>query len=218
MNVRRRGRPLTIVLATALAVSLVSGVIAWRLPGNNRGYAPVQPIAFSHRLHAGDLQISCFYCHSSAETSRYAGIPATNVCQNCHRAVRATTAQTKGEEELAARESREPRPIVSPELKKLYSALALNDELDPIPGRAPMPVAWTKVHVLPDFVYFDHRAHVAAGLVCQRCHGPIATMERVRQVETLTMGWCVDCHREMSNANVNGKAVHASLDCGTCHY
>ena len=213
-----RGQSLTIVLATALAVSLVSGVMAWRLPGNNRGYEPVQPIAFSHRLHAGELQISCFYCHSGAETSRYAGIPAVNICQNCHRDVTAPLAQTKREEELAAKENRDPRSVISPELKKLYDTLALDDELEPVPGQTAKPIVWTKVHVLPDFVYFDHRAHVGAGVACQRCHGPIETMDRVRQAETLTMGWCVNCHRDVINTGVNGKAVHPSIDCVTCHY
>ena len=107
---------------------------------------------------------------------------------------------------------------MSPELQKLYDALALDSELEPVPGRAPKPIVWTKVHVLPDFVYFDHRAHVTVGVACQRCHGPIETMDRVRQAETLTMGWCVNCHREVNSTGVNGKAVHPSIDCVTCHY
>ena len=213
-----RRRLLTLVLATALAASLVSLARAWHEPGNNQGYEPVQPIAYSHRLHAGELQISCFYCHAGAETSRYAGIPSANICENCHRAVTASLAATKGEEELATQQNRDVRAVVSPELKKLHDALALDNNRLPVAGRTPTPIVWTKVDALPDFVYFDHRAHVSAGVVCQRCHGPVESMERVRQVETLAMGWCVNCHRDVSRTGVNGKPVHASIDCVTCHY
>jgi hypothetical protein len=75
-----------------------------------------------------------------------------------------------------------------------------------------------RVHNLPDFVYFDHRAHVTAGVTCQHCHGPIESMERVRQVETLSMGWCVNCHRDATENGISGQAVHASTDCAVCHY
>ena len=109
-------------------------------------------------------------------------------------------------------------PVESPELRKLYDALALDKSLTPIPGKAPKPIAWKRVHKLPDFVYFDHRAHIAATVRCQTCHGPIETMERVRQYETLAMGWCVNCHRDVNQNGVNGKQVHASIDCVTCHY
>ena len=211
-------RILTPVLGAALIVSLGALVLAWRLPGNNQGYEPVQPIAFSHKLHAGELQLSCLYCHAGGETSRYAGVPAVNICMNCHQAVTSTFAAFKQENASAEREKREPRPVVSAELRKLYDALALDDVLTSIDGRAPKPIAWTKVHTLPDFVYFDHRAHISAGVVCQRCHGQVESMERIRQVETLEMGWCVNCHREVNRNGVNGKAVHASIDCVTCHY
>ena len=80
------------------------------------------------------------------------------------------------------------------------------------------PIAWVRVHTLPDFVRFDHSPHVTAGLACQTCHGPIETMERVRQEESLSMGWCLSCHRDMSESGIAGKAVHASTDCTTCHY
>jgi hypothetical protein len=197
----------TVVLATALAVSLVPLAWAWRSPGNNQGYSPAQPIAFSHKLHAGDMQISCFYCHAGAETSRYAGIPSSNICMNCHGRVTASFA-----------EQQQARPRESPELRKLYDALALNNGLAPIEGKSPKPIAWQKVHQLPDFVYFDHRAHIAASVQCQQCHGTIESMERVRQVETLAMGWCVNCHRDVNRTGVAGKPVHASIDCVTCHY
>jgi hypothetical protein len=207
-----------IVLAAALAVSLVTLAAAVRLPGDNQGYEPAQPIAYSHKLHAGDLQIQCTYCHFAAEKSRHAGIPPLNVCMNCHSGVTTTLAAVKLEEQNAQQQNRAPQTLESPELRKLYDALALDQTLSPIAGQAPKPIAWKRVHKLPDFVYFDHRAHLAATVACQTCHGPIETMERVRQYETLTMGWCVNCHRDVNENGVNGNQVHASIDCVTCHY
>jgi hypothetical protein len=212
-------KPITaVVLAAALAVSLVTLVAAIRLPGNNQGYEPTQPIAYSHRLHAGELQIGCLYCHSGAEKSRHAGIPAMNVCMNCHSGVTATMAALKQEEEAAAREKRAANTIESPELRKLYDALALDDTLFPIEGKTPTPIAWKRIHNLPDFVYFDHRAHITASVTCQTCHGPIETMERVRQYERLSMGWCVNCHRDANENGIAGRQVQAPIDCVTCHY
>jgi len=212
-------RPITaIVLAAALALSLVTLVTALRLPGDNQGYEPVQPIAYSHKLHAGELQIQCQYCHSSADKSRHAGIPAMNVCMNCHSGVTATLAAVKAEEAAAAEQKRAAQPIRSAELQKLYDALALDKDLVPIADKTPTPIAWKRIHKLPDFVYFDHRAHITATVACQTCHGPIQEMERVRQYETLSMGWCVNCHRDVNEKGVNGKQVHASTDCTTCHY
>jgi hypothetical protein len=137
---------------------------------------------------------------------------------NCHRFVTSSLGALRAEDEVAQKEKRSPRAIVSPELRKLYDALALDQKLQPDASRTPQPVEWTRVHSLPDYVYFDHRAHVRAGVACQRCHGPVETMERVRQVSDLSMGWCVNCHRDTSRDGVNGKAVQASADCGTCHY
>ena len=195
------------MLAAALAASLVTLASAWRSPGNNQGYEPVQPIAFSHKLHAGEMQISCLYCHGAAETSRYAGIPALNVCMNCHKNVTASSAAQQ-----------QTPPVESRELRTLYDALALDKALNPVAGRLPRPIAWQKVHVVPDFVYFDHRAHITAAVPCQRCHGPVESMVRVRQFETLSMGWCVNCHRDVNRTGVAGTPVHASIDCVTCHY
>jgi len=212
-------RPITAVaLAIALAVSLVTLAAALRLPGNNQGYEPVQPIAYSHKLHAGDLQIQCIYCHSGADKSRHAGIPAMSVCMNCHSGVSATLAAVQQEEKAAAAEKRAAATIVSPELQKLYDALALDETLFPKPDEMPKPIAWKRIHKLPDFVYFDHRAHITASVRCQQCHGPIEEMERVRQYEPLSMGWCVNCHRDVNETGVAGRQVHASIDCVTCHY
>lgn len=210
-----------IFLLTAIAFTtslLVARVRGFNLPGNHQGYEPVQPIAYSHRLHAGDLQLPCLYCHSNAEKGRHAGVPAATVCMNCHRFVTAPIGAVRAEDEQAAKESRPARPIVSPELQKLYDALALDAKLQPDPSRSPQPVAWTRIHSLPDFVYFDHRAHVGAGVTCQTCHGPVETMERVRQANTLSMGWCVNCHRDAAQTGINGRPVRPSIDCSTCHY
>jgi Cytochrome c7 and related cytochrome c len=214
------GRIASITLLVGLAFSLLlfasrTGVL--HLPGNQQGYEPVQPIAYSHRLHAGELQIACMYCHFGADKSRHAGIPAASVCMNCHRYVTAPLGVVRAEDEQAQAEKRKPRMLVSPELQKLYDALALDARMQSDPSRQTHPVAWVKVHNLPDFVYFDHRAHVTAGVTCQSCHGPVETMERVQQVSDLSMGWCVNCHRESNRTGINGRRVNASIDCSACH-
>jgi hypothetical protein len=214
-------RVVTLVLALGLAFGLLSlapRLAALRLPGNHQGFEPAQPIAYSHRLHAGELAIPCQYCHSGAERSRLAGIPSAGVCMNCHRFVTAARSVVRAEEKAAEKELRQPRPVVSPELAKLYRALALDDRLRPDPAVSPQPIAWVRIHKLPDFVAFDHRPHVAAGVACQRCHGPIETMERVRQVESLSMGWCVNCHRAGVPRPVGAELLRASIDCAVCHY
>lgn len=230
----------SVVLLVALGFSLLIAAPKFRayaLPGNQRGYEPAQPIAFSHRLHAGELQVACLYCHSGAERSRHAGIPAANVCMNCHHFVTAPRASVRVEDEAARKQNRPPRRVVSPEIQKIYDALALGPDMQRDPSRQPRPIAWIKVHNLPDFVYFDHRPHVNAGVSCQTCHGPVESMERVRQVQDLSMGWCVNCHRSVDRAGLDGKgnstsapapaatgptpvthSVYASIDCATCHY
>jgi hypothetical protein len=190
----------------------------YRLAGDNSGYEPVQPIAYSHRLHAGELGIDCQHCHSGAETSRNAGIPSANVCMNCHTFVTAPFNVVRAEDEAATRENRKPRRIVSAELRKVYDAFGLDEDLKPDSTAQQMPVKWVKIHSVPDFAYFDHRAHVTAGVDCQTCHGEVQTMERVRQVNTLSMGWCVNCHRDANANGIKGKKVDAPLDCIACHY
>jgi hypothetical protein len=195
-------RILSITVAVGLAFSLAllgARMGVFHLPGNFQGYEPEQPIPYSHRLHAGELGIACQYCHYGAEKSRHAGIPAASVCMNCHKYVTAPLGALRAEDELAEKEKRAPRPLVSADLQKLF------DAVDP---KNPRPLAWNKVHNLPDFVYFDHRPHVAKGVACQSCHGPVETMERVRQVSDLSMGMCVNCHRQQ----------RASIDCSACHY
>jgi len=191
-----RAAAVFIALAAAVAPIAVA-LAAWELSrvGVHQGYAPIQPIAFSHKLHAGDYQVSCMYCHEGARTSRHAGIPSLNVCMNCHGLL---TRQTT-------------------EIERLKEAVQQR--------RA---IAWTRVHNLPDFVYFNHSQHVIGGVACQDCHGPVQTMERVRQDKALTMGWCIACHRARGpelqlarQATLGRGDPHApfpGLDCGKCHF
>ncbi|MEW5983162.1 MAG: cytochrome c3 family protein [Acidobacteriota bacterium] len=214
-------RLVTVVLLVGLSYNLLAvapRIANWRLPGDHTDYEPAQPVAFSHRVHAGELQVACLYCHFGAERSRHAGIPPLNVCMNCHRFVTAPIGAVRAEDVLAVKENRRPLRIVSPEIAKIYRALGLGDNLAPDPARTPEPVAWITVHNLPDFVYFDHRPHVAAAVTCQTCHGPVETMERVRQVQALTMGWCVNCHRDATRRGVADRSANASIDCVSCHF
>jgi hypothetical protein len=156
---------------------------------------------------------------------------------NCHRFVSAPLGAIRAEEAAAKMEGRDPRRVVSPEIQKIYDALAMNDQMKMDPTKQLRPIQWVKVDNLPDFVYFDHRPHVNAGVPCQKCHGPVETMERVRQVEDLSMGWCVNCHRAVDRTGLDGKGsftsapapaapgitpvthrLYASIDCSTCHY
>ncbi len=199
-------------------IVLTSGMSEWRLPDNQQGYAPEQPIAFSHRLHAGELGIDCQFCHTAAALSRHAGIPSTDVCMKCHKYVTSSFDVLQQEITLADEQKRKPQPVISAELQKLYDSLGVKDPQQPIAEPQAHSIEWTRVHNLPHFVYFDHRAHIAAGVTCQKCHGPVESMERIRQFESLSMGWCVNCHREATADGVNGREVHASTDCAVCHY
>lgn len=146
-----------------------------------QGYAPEQPIKYSHKLHAGDLKIDCKYCHSTAEKSKQASVPSLNTCMNCHKAVQ-------------LREKYNDK--VSPEISKIYAAMDFDPEKGTY-GPNPKPVRWIRIHNLPDHAYFNHSMHVkGAGVSCQTCHGPIQEMEVVQQYSTLQMGWCINCHRE----------------------
>jgi hypothetical protein len=214
-------------------ITVLFGVVALvvassaHLPGNNQGYEPVQPIAYSHRLHAGELKIDCRYCHYGADRSRHAGIPPASICMNCHKTVTTNFDAVLEERELAAAEGREERRIVSAELRKLYDALGLGEDLEPDPEKTPRPIEWIRVHNLPDFVYFDHRVHVARGLACEQCHGTVQAMERIRQFSDLSMGWCLDCHRQnerefppvpAGSLSAGHPVGHVSTDCASCHY
>lgn len=213
-------RIITLVLLTGLSftlVMLVSAAFRARLPNNHQNYAPVQPLAYSHRLHAGELGIDCRFCHSAAEHSRHAGIPSGDVCLKCHKYVTSSFDILQAELTRADKEQRKPEVIVSSEIRRLYDFLKIQHPQD-VATDLTAGIPWVRVHNLPDFVAFDHRSHVAAGVSCQKCHGPVESMERVRQAETLSMGWCVNCHREATQNGINGHAVNASLNCTTCHY
>ncbi|GAB4128118.1 MAG: hypothetical protein Kow001_23060 [Acidobacteriota bacterium] len=210
---------LTALLAAAAAINLT--VLAaryadWNWPGTNRGYEPAQPIAFSHRLHGGELQIPCLYCHPAAARSARAGLPPAQLCMNCHRFIAATLGARREEERLAAQEGRPVQKVVSQEIAKIYDALGLDHDLRPA-GPA-QPIRWIRVHRLPAFTVFHHGVHDAARIDCAYCHGTITTMERVRQVEGFGMGWCVDCHRQYEGRDLGTGPLHPRTDCGACHY
>jgi hypothetical protein len=217
-----------VFLLVGLAFGLTAVVVTadWRTPNLHRGYAPEQPIAYSHRLHAGELGIDCLHCHSGARTSRHAGIPPAGLCMNCHSSVSAGFDTLLEERNRAELESREPERVVSDEIERLYAAVGLDTELQPLPD-GPEPLEWVRVHNLPDFVAFDHSVHVARDVACQTCHGPVQAMERVRQEQDLSMGWCVSCHREnaadpsLVRRDMTGRLPddeHVSTDCAACHY
>jgi hypothetical protein len=199
--------------------------------GVDQGYMPVQPIHYSHKIHAGANQIECKYCHSSARVSKHSGIPALNVCMNCHKNI----AEYNGEEDL---ENGYTKDFYTNEIKKLYAAVGWDEENQRYTGET-QPVKWVRIHNLPDFVYFNHAQHVQVGQIeCQTCHGPVEEMEVMYQYSPLTMGWCINCHRE-TNVKVESNEYYAKiheelskkygvekltvaqmggLECGKCHY
>ena len=160
--------------------------------GRDKGYMPEQPIYYSHKVHAGINQISCLYCHGSAMESKHAAIPSVNTCMNCHKAI---STYEKGPK-LYTEDGVEIDGTA--EIEKLYKYAGFDparpNDWDPAKAK---PVEWIKIHNLPDHVYFNHSQHVKAGNVqCQTCHGPIQDMDVVSQFSELSMGWCVNCHRE----------------------
>lgn len=174
--------------------------------GVQQGYEPKQPIAFSHKVHAGQYEIECKYCHTGAMKGRSANIPSPNICMNCHTQIRKGT--ITGETEIA----------------KIVAAVENNK-----------PIEWVRIHNLPDLAYFNHAQHVnVGGIECQTCHGPIQEMDVVKQYSLLTMGWCIDCHRK-TDVNAKGNAYYdnllelhdkkamkvediGGLECAKCHY
>ena len=159
--------------------------------GRNKDYQPTQPIYYSHKVHAGVNQINCLYCHGGAEQGKVANIPSVNVCMNCHKAIN----EYKGEK-MFDEEGKEVNGTA--EIQKLYEYAGFNpDKPNDWDANAAKPIAWVKIHNLPDHVYFNHSQHVKAGKVaCQTCHGEIQKMGEVKQFSDLSMGWCINCHRE----------------------
>ena len=221
-----------LVLVTAIFLLLASGyfVFGYLMQiGVDQGYQPVQPIHYSHKIHAGDNGIDCKYCHSSARVSKTSGIPSLNVCMNCHKSVYEYNGETTAEY---------TKEFYDGEIQKLYAATGWSDADQKYTGDA-QPVKWVRIHNLPDFAYFNHSQHVTvAGIECQTCHGPVEEMEIMYQHAPLTMGWCINCHRE-TKVNVKDNAYYTKihealskkygvdqltvaqmggLECGKCHY
>jgi mono/diheme cytochrome c family protein len=221
-----------LMLCTAIFFLLASAYFAFGYfmqLGVDQGYQPVQPIHFSHKIHAGDNKIDCKYCHSSARVSKTSGIPSLNVCMNCHKSIYEYTGETTVEYS---------KEFYDEEIKKLYAAVGWDDADQQYTGET-QPVKWVRIHNLPDFAYYNHSQHVeVAGLECQTCHGPVEEMEVMYQYAPLTMGWCVECHRE-TNIQVNNNEYYTKiheelskkydvdqltaaqmggLECGKCHY
>ncbi len=198
------------LLVNILILSILVVVLVWYYfsPRNIEvGYAPKQPISYSHKLHAGELNIDCRYCHYTVEKSAHAAIPPTEVCMNCHKLVKTD----------------------SPEIKKVLESY-MTDK----------PIEWVKIHQLPDYSYFDHSRHVSVGVSCVECHGRVDKMDVVFQNEPLSMGWCLDCHRNPASSIrpvefvtdlnwktddpekvgkeiIEAKGIYPREDCNTCH-
>lgn len=222
-----------LLVVSAILFLLVSAYFAygWLMQvGVDQGYEPIQPIHYSHRIHAGENGIDCKYCHSAARVSKHSNIPSLNVCMNCHKNISEVAESTATEEYSKA--------FYDGEIEKLYAAVGWDKATQSYTGKT-SPVKWVRIHNLPDFVYFNHSQHVSvAGVECQTCHGPVEEMEIMSQHSPLTMGWCINCHRE-TNVKVEDneyyKKIHeelskkygvsqltaaqmGGLECGKCHY
>ncbi len=205
--------------------------------GRQQGYAPEQPIKFSHETHAGLNKIDCQYCHDGARRSKHSVIPATNTCMNCHKAINYGSeygsaeitkiyvsagfdpaagkyienyddmseadieklykewirkSNAENDEKLAAASAETLNDIADDQWEEIVKSLT-NDEKESVKG----PIEWVRIHNLPDHVYFNHAQHVTVGKVeCQTCHGQVEEMEVVQQMAPLSMGWCINCHRQ----------------------
>ena len=176
----------TVLLFVVGGYLTTKGAMAY---GRSKDYQPEQPIYYSHAVHAGTNQINCQYCHSGAAQGKQATIPSVNVCMNCHQAIN----EYKGEK--IYNEAGEEVDGTA-EIKKLYKYAGFEEGKPWDPSKA-KPIEWVRIHNLPDHVYFNHAQHVKAGQVaCQTCHGEIQKMGEVKQFTDLSMGWCVNCHRE----------------------
>ena len=202
--------------------------------GVDQGYQPVQPIAFSHKIHAGENKVDCQYCHSSAKHSKHSGIPSVNVCMNCHKNIAEVAEGTEVEYNGVILRKNE----LDKEIQKIYDAAGWDVENLEYTGET-KPIKWIRIHNLPDNVNFVHAQHVTvAGVDCKQCHGPVEEMDEMYQYSPLTMGWCIDCHRE-TNVDLKGnpyyEKIHKQLaekygtkevtiaqlggiECGKCHH
>lgn len=160
--------PLKLAIAVFFVlVGLALGMTYYFTPKYTRvGYEPTQPVAFSHKLHAGQLQMDCRFCHSFGEMSSHSNVPVNQVCFNCHGAGKGNIRSN------------------SPKLARVMEAEATGQS-----------IPWVKVHKVPDYAFFNHSAHLNRGISCVSCHGKINEMEVVRHDQPQSMGWCLDCHR-----------------------
>jgi mono/diheme cytochrome c family protein len=222
-----------LVLVTSIFLMLAAGyfVYGWMMQvGVDQNYEPIQPIHYSHRIHAGINKIDCKYCHSSARVSKTAGIPSLNVCMNCHKNISEVSDTTNVGDYSKA--------FYDAQIQELYNAVGWDRNTQKYTGNV-RPVKWVRIHNLPDFAYFNHSQHVTvAGIECQTCHGPVEKFELMKQFSPLTMGWCIDCHRktdvkmegndyytkiheELSKKYGVNKLTAAQMggtECGKCHY
>jgi len=204
------------LLTFGVGYVVVVGVYGTTPQTINVGYSPKQPIAFSHKTHAGTLKMDCRYCHNTVDKAAHAAVPPTKTCLNCHSA-----ANPDGTVSTSSIH------VKSEKLLPLHKAQASEDA-----------IGWVRVHNLPDFVYFNHSAHVNRGVGCVSCHGRIDKMEQVYQAEPLSMSWCLDCHRNpephvrrdehitqldyVPDASeralvLEEKGIQPSTNCSTCH-
>lgn len=222
-----------LVLVSAIFLLLASAFFVYGYfmqVGVDQDYAPVQPIHYSHRIHAGSNGINCNYCHSAARVGKSAGIPSLNVCMNCHKNI-SEVSDTTATAEYS-------KDFYDKEIAKLYKAVGWDKENQRYTGKTEA-VKWVRIHNLQSFVYFNHSQHVnVAGVECQTCHGPVQTYEIQKQFAPLTMKWCIDCHRKTevkTEGNDYYKKIHeqlskkygvdkltaaqmGGLECGKCHY
>ncbi len=222
-----------LVLVSAILLMLASAYFVYGYLmqiGVDQDYEPVQPIHYSHRIHAGSNGINCKYCHSAARVSKNAGIPSLNICMNCHKNI-AEVSDTTATPEYS-------KAFYDGEIQKLYKAVGWDKDNQKYTGKTE-PVKWVKIHNLPSFVYFNHSQHVTvAKIECQECHGPVQTYEIQKQFAPLTMGWCINCHRK-TEVKMEGNGYYTKiheelskkygvdkltaaqiggLECGKCHY
>ena len=222
-----------LVLVTSIFLLLASAFFVYGYLmqiGVDQEYAPIQPIHYSHRIHAGSNGIDCNYCHSSARVSKHSGIPSLNVCMNCHKNI-AEVSDTTATDEYS-------KAFYDKEIDKLYKAVGWDKVNQKYTGIT-QPVKWVRIHNLQSFVYFNHSQHVTVGgIACQSCHGPVQTYEIQKQFAPLTMSWCIDCHRKTEvkmEGNEYYTKIHeqlskkygvekltaaqmGGLECGKCHY
>ena len=191
----------SIILFIMAGYWLVNGAVN---EGRQQNYQPLQPVFYSHKVHAGVNQINCLYCHAGAEKSRQAMIPSTNICMNCHKQINSYTGDP-----LKTAEGKEVN--ANDQIQTLYKYAGWDPvkkdyNRDAAGNILATPIQWVKIHNLPDHVYFNHSQHVKVGQVqCQRCHGPIQEMDEVYQFAPLSMGWCINCHRQTEVQFTNNK-------------